>query len=64
MTGRHLHHYLMSTHQVARLIADTRELMARSMALLKSTPVPDSFVGRRTHEPFPREEDLPSTTDK
>lgn len=63
MTGRHLYPYLPSTDQVAKLIADTRELTARSMALLKSTPVPDSFVGRRTHEPFPREEDLPPTAD-
>ncbi|MHC4047673.1 hypothetical protein [Bradyrhizobium sp. 23AC] len=63
MTGRRPHHHLPSTDPVAKLIADARELTARSMELLKSCPAPDSFAGRRTQEPFPREEDLPSPTE-
>jgi hypothetical protein len=33
-----------------------RDFIARSLELLKSNPVPDTFVGRKTHEPFPPNE--------
>jgi hypothetical protein len=32
-----------------------REMIARCLETLK-TPMPDTFLGRRTQEPFPREE--------
>ncbi|SFV19153.1 hypothetical protein [Bradyrhizobium arachidis] len=58
MSGTRPYCILPSTEQVAELIADTRELTARTMALLRSHPSPDSFAGRKTQEPFPKEEDL------
>ncbi len=64
MPGIRPHYYLPSTDQVAKLIADARELTTRSMALLKSCPKPDSFAGRKTQEPFPREEDTPPPAEK
>ncbi|RXG88028.1 hypothetical protein EAS61_30400 [Bradyrhizobium zhanjiangense] len=39
---------------IARQSAYIRDLVARSCEILKQ-PVPDTFLGRRTHEPFPRE---------
>lgn len=34
-----------------------RTVIKRSRELLASNPVPDTFVGRQTKEPFPQEED-------
>jgi hypothetical protein len=59
MPSRRPHFYLPTTLQVAKMIVDTRGVIARSLALLQSLPAPDLFVGRKTQEPFPREEDLP-----
>ncbi|MDE2471287.1 MAG: hypothetical protein KGL35_21775 [Bradyrhizobium sp.] len=59
MPGVRPHYRPSPTEQVIRQIADTRELTARSMALLKSHPRPDAFAGRKTQDPFPQEEDSP-----
>jgi hypothetical protein len=40
----------------AKQLAMVRDAIARSRELLKFPP-PDSFVGRKTQEPFPTEED-------
>jgi hypothetical protein len=40
----------------AEMVARSRELIAKSDALLKA-PVPDRFLGRKTQEPFPQEEE-------
>jgi hypothetical protein len=37
-----------------RTISDA---LARSLEILRSTVVPDTFLGRRTQEPFPKEDD-------
>ncbi|MCP3369065.1 hypothetical protein [Bradyrhizobium cajani] len=34
-----------------------REGLARSMELLRRAPVADTFLGRKTQEPFPREDE-------
>jgi hypothetical protein len=33
------------------------EAIAKSRELLRNTPLPDTFAGRRTHEPFSPKED-------
>jgi len=53
--------FLPSIQQVSQQIAETREVMARTVELLKQLPKPDSFAGRKTQEPFPREQDGLST---
>ena len=58
MPGKRPHYYLPSTEQVTKLIADTREVTARSVALLKLHPKPDSFAGRKTQEPFPADDPM------
>jgi len=40
--------------EIAEQNAATRELMAKSLEVLR-TPQPDTFVGRKTQEPFPKE---------
>jgi hypothetical protein len=41
-------------------IEQTREILRKSLELL-SQPVPDTFLGRHTHEPFaPEDRDLSS----
>jgi hypothetical protein len=52
------HYHLPSTEDVDNLIVETRKQIARATALLQSCPAPDTFVGRKTQEPFPPEEDL------
>ena len=34
-----------------------RVSLARSFEVLRDYPAPDTFVGRRTYEPFPKEND-------
>jgi hypothetical protein len=53
MHGTGPHSHLRSTEQLAKLIADTREIVARTMELLKSYPEPDTFVGARRTNLFP-----------
>ena len=40
--------------EIADQNAAARELVAKSLEVLR-TPQPDTFVGRRTQEPFPEE---------
>ena len=40
--------------RIADLVARTRQILVAAKELL-SKPVPDTFVGRRTHEPFLKE---------
>ncbi|MCP3402106.1 MULTISPECIES: hypothetical protein [unclassified Bradyrhizobium] len=42
--------------EIAEQNAVMKELVARSAEVLK-LPSPDTFLGRKTQEPFPREED-------
>ncbi|MCA1455459.1 hypothetical protein I6F35_19930 [Bradyrhizobium sp. BRP22] len=37
----------------------SREIIAESFELLKQTGKPDTFLGRQTFEPFPKEDDNP-----
>ncbi|MBR1160879.1 hypothetical protein [Bradyrhizobium elkanii] len=37
------------------LVAQTHEVIQRSLKILRETS-PDTFVGRKTQEPFPKEE--------
>lgn len=39
-----------------QIIDQSRELLRRSIELLRQ-PQPDTFLGRKTHEPFPRPDD-------
>jgi hypothetical protein len=50
---------LPSTLQITKMITDTRELVAKSVALLQSLPAPDTFLGRKTHKSFPQEKNVP-----
>jgi len=34
-----------------------RDVLARSLEILRRAVVPDTFLGRKTQEPFPKEED-------
>jgi hypothetical protein len=38
----------------AKIASDTRKLIEQSLALLQEGP-PDTFLGRETHAPFPKE---------
>lgn len=49
------HSRLTTIQQIDQMIADSREVSARSTELLKA-PKPDSFAGRKTQEPFPQED--------
>ncbi|HXH44342.1 MAG TPA: hypothetical protein VNK51_10925 [Bradyrhizobium sp.] len=35
-----------------------REIVAETRAILMRFPVPDTFLGRKTQEPFPRESQI------
>ncbi|MCP1969692.1 hypothetical protein [Bradyrhizobium elkanii] len=49
----HRVHYEVA--QIVKQIAFVREIIARAAELLKLSP-PDTFLGRKTYEPFPQEE--------
>jgi hypothetical protein len=34
-----------------------REIVKRGNEILRQSPVPDTFLGRKTQEPFPKDED-------
>ena len=38
------------------LVAQTHEVIQRSLRILRENPSADTFVGRKTQEPFPQEE--------
>jgi hypothetical protein len=59
MPGAIPYYRLTVSQQIDLQIANTREVMARSLELLR-TPKPDAFVGRKTQEPFSQE--LPQKT--
>jgi len=40
-----------------RFIDQTRQLLRQSLDILRRSPPPDTFVGRKTQEPFRREND-------
>ncbi|WFU75349.1 MULTISPECIES: hypothetical protein [unclassified Bradyrhizobium] len=50
-----------SVHELAAEIraqnARIREMTAQAASVLKA-PQPDTFLGRKTYEPFPKEEDV------
>ena len=39
-------------------LEQTRRMIAESCGLLQDNPIPDTFAGRKTQEPFPTEHDL------
>jgi len=39
------------------LIQSVRDVLAHSLELLRANPQPDTFLGRKTHEPFPKQKD-------
>ena len=41
------------TSEIAQQNTIARELVAKCLDVLRMTPLPDTFLGRRTHEPFP-----------
>jgi hypothetical protein len=41
----------------AEHIRTVRDALARSLQILKESIPPDTFLGRKTQEPFPREKD-------
>jgi hypothetical protein len=43
----------------AKHIEQMREAMAQSREILNSNPMPDTFSGRKTQEPFPKEKEWP-----
>ncbi len=43
------------SHRDITEISRLRELVREASELLKKLPKPDTFVGRKTQEPFPRE---------
>ncbi|WP_407180258.1 hypothetical protein [Bradyrhizobium sp. STM 3562] len=47
-----------TTEELARQTERTREITKQAVELLRQ-PVPDTFLGRKTQEPFPREEQGP-----
>ena len=44
-----------SPGQLARQIEEIRAITKRSCQILRDNPKPDSFAGRKTQEPFPKE---------
>ncbi len=40
------------TSEIAQQNAIARELVAKCLDVLRTTPLPDTFLGRRTYEPF------------
>jgi hypothetical protein len=43
----------MEAHNLA-IVARAREITRESSSVLKQTPRPDTFLGRKTQEPFPQ----------
>jgi hypothetical protein len=37
-----------------------REIVKRGFEILRQSPVPDTFLGRKTQEPFPKDEESES----
>ena len=50
---RRIHH---EASKIAELNTSLREQIAKALEILK-TAVPDTFLGRKTYEPFPSEEE-------
>jgi hypothetical protein len=38
-------------------VSRSRELARLSIEVLRQSPEPDTFLGRRTHDPFPKEKE-------
>ncbi len=52
----HTDRILAERSLIRSLVLQTREIVASSKSLL-SKPVANTFLGRRSHEPFPSEQD-------
>ena len=50
----HIRRAYVFVSEIAAQNAVARELLAKSLEILR-TPRPDTFVGRKTQEPFPKE---------
>src|SRR5215831_18346659 len=42
----------------------SREVVKRGVELLRQSPVPDTFLGRKTQEPFPKDEESESVSQR
>jgi len=59
MPNRRIDQFLLHTgEQVASQTERSREITRRSVEMLKE-PMPDTFLGRKTHDPFPNEQQAP-----
>jgi len=52
----HTDRILADRSRISSLVLQTRDVIASSKGLL-CKPVADTFLGRKSHEPFPREQD-------
>ena len=52
-----IHRAYSVASQIAQQNAIIREVIAKAMDVLRA-PVPDTFLGRQTHEPFPKESEF------
>ncbi len=43
-------------HHLNRETDAIRDTLTRSLQILRSCPTPDTFLGRKTQEPFPEED--------
>lgn len=43
--------------QVDALSSQARGIIARSLEILRENPAPDTFLGRQTFKPFPKEDE-------
>lgn len=50
----HIHRVHLLTAEIVAQNAVIREVIAQATEILK-TPVPDTFLGRKTYEPYPIE---------
>jgi hypothetical protein len=53
----HINAIKVESARISDLIASTRQIVIAAMELL-SRSVPDTFLGRKTHEPFPKRDEI------
>ena len=58
MAATQIHRLRDLASEIREQLTVTRELIATSLAVL-STPLPGTFLGRKTQKPFPKEETQP-----
>ncbi|MGY3533147.1 MULTISPECIES: hypothetical protein [Bradyrhizobium] len=48
----------------SRIVEEAIKVSGRAFQLLRDNPAPDTFIGRKTQEPFPQEENRYGWTEK